>query len=179
MWRVLCFVLVSAVPASAQVDLLDLTWMPKERPEMGTVIIGGWGGESNAFPSSPAEIPIPRYFYYTWAGLSAGVHLSVKRDVSSTLAVRALCPSLAHCSERFGPARGLFASGDRAKFHAAAQLGALGVNAVSLLLLKKAPGPVKPLGFFLQGAVIIFTNVAANRNRGLERRLREAGDAYR
>lgn len=130
--------------------------------------------QSPPAPEKREPVKVPKYFYFIWGGLSAGVHVSAYRDVASTLAVRNLCTP-GQCQERFALARPFFGGGSPSSFHGAAQAGAAAVNVGSLLLLMKAPEGVKVLGFFVQAGVIIATNVAANRNRNLERRLLSQG----
>lgn len=107
---------------------------------------------------------LPKWAKISYGVLAAGVHASIERDVRSTLRARAVCPE---CSEANPLARPFYNSGNlRPVAHAGG--AAVNLTALALLRSKKFSGGA----FLLQAAVIIGTNVAANRNNRLVERRR-------
>lgn len=115
----------------------------------------------------------PRYqqkwLLVTWAGLAAGMHASIERDVSSTIRARDTIRNAGgQPFERNSLAAPYFNNGG--KLRGMAHLGGLGLDALSLAMIKSKKPALVGMFWIPQAMVIIACNAAASRNERLTRR---------
>ena len=114
----------------------------------------------------------PKSMYFAWGGLSALAHFSADRDARSTIFARDEIRAAGREFYERNPLARPFAEGNNLR--PVAHAGAAAANALSFWMLKQNRMPVLKGAFWIpQVAVILFTNLAANRNNRLAERCRE------